>query len=896
MKPDSIIDIRDGQVYKIVKIGQQWWMQENLNIGTMIDGNLDAADNFLIEKYCYDNSDSMCNIYGGLYQWDEALGYDAPDNDITIMRQGICPAGWHLPDSIEWAELAESLGGPEVAGGKMKETGFTHWASPNTAATNESGFTGIPGGYRNSDPLIYGLGNLAYFWSTQEYSDGNKAFGKVLTYNNESLYYTLGDKVHGYSVRCLRDSIRHSYLTVTDTGLETVSHLDFYGDGKSEDLVLINSSGGMTINATSIHTNQTAFKLSRSSSILSPGDSLQLRIVFDPEDKTIYRDTLFIESNDPFMPVIAIPLNGTFPPEISFTDSSNISCFGYSDGSATVTPSFGTPPFKYQWDDPAGTSDSIVSGLDPDILYMVTVTDSLGWTVTDSIILSEPDKLIIHDAITHVSNTGGSDGIIDISITGGTGPYDFLWSNDATSEDLSDVITGEYKLIVSDLNSCVDSNTYRVKEPVSLQFEKQNITCFDADDGRISIDIIGGHQPYTISWSNGESSEVIENLAPGTYIVEVIDDYEVSEKDTIKITEPQELQIQYSYSDTICLGGQNGFINTNPVGGTSPYTYNWSNDSTTRNLSGLPAGNYSVKVTDKQGCVDSLELAIISALPFSDERICIVTIDLLSGDNLIVWEKTPDKGIAYYNIYREGTQIGTKPYDDLSIFRDSVADPEARPYLYYLSVVDTCGNESGLSPYHKPHFLQYVGSTGGVILEWDEYKIENETVDFDSYTIYRGSDSSALAPIVENIPIIINVYTDNDPQALEKRYYYRVAGELTTACYPSGNEKAGTGPYNHSLSNLDDNRIRETFVESILDREGVLVYPNPMSSRTTIQFQNPSSDKYRLAVMDVSGKIVYHQDNIYNDRLELSRGALSPGIYFIELKGNIIYRSKVVIE
>jgi len=90
---DSIIDIRDDQVYKVVKIGQQWWMQENMNIGTRIDGSQNAADNGTIEKYCYSDLVSNCNIYGGLYQWDEMMDYYPSDLGNPGITRGVCPVG-----------------------------------------------------------------------------------------------------------------------------------------------------------------------------------------------------------------------------------------------------------------------------------------------------------------------------------------------------------------------------------------------------------------------------------------------------------------------------------------------------------------------------------------------------------------------------------------------------------------------------------------------------------------------------------------------------------------------------------------------------------------------------------------------------------------------------------
>ncbi|MBI9038907.1 MAG: hypothetical protein JEY97_12305 [Bacteroidales bacterium] len=157
---DPITDPRDGQVYTTVEIGTQCWMAENLNIGEMINGNSNMTNNSVIEKYCYVNDAANCEIYGGLYQWNEMMEYST-----TQGVQGICPSGWHLPTDGEWTILTDFLGGESVAGGKMKETGITHWNAPNTGATNVSGFTALPGGFRDNNGSFNGLAGGTHFWS-----------------------------------------------------------------------------------------------------------------------------------------------------------------------------------------------------------------------------------------------------------------------------------------------------------------------------------------------------------------------------------------------------------------------------------------------------------------------------------------------------------------------------------------------------------------------------------------------------------------------------------------------------------------------------------------------------------------------------------------------------------
>ena len=196
---DPLVDSRDGQSYSTVQIGNQCWMAENLNIGTRIDGNSNQANNGTIEKYCYNNSEAHCDVYGGLYQWNEMMGYNT-----TPGVQGICPDGWHLPTDAQWTALTTYLGGESVAGAKMKEAGTSHWSSPNTGANNSSGFTALPGGFRDAGEAFYYLSYYGLFWSSSEYDASNawyRGLGYIYADVSRSYYY----KSSGFSVRCLKE-------------------------------------------------------------------------------------------------------------------------------------------------------------------------------------------------------------------------------------------------------------------------------------------------------------------------------------------------------------------------------------------------------------------------------------------------------------------------------------------------------------------------------------------------------------------------------------------------------------------------------------------------------------------------------------------------------------------
>ena len=204
-----ITDVRDGKTYNTVLIGDQCWMAENLNIGDRLDGQDNQFDNGDIEKYCYGDDTLNCDTYGGLYQWGEMMQYVTTEG-----VQGICPIGWHIPTDDEWKTLEMQLGMTQAEaddlgwrgtdeGGKLKETGSSHWNFPNTGATNLSGFTALPGGSRGSG-AFYGLVIYGYWWSGTEDS-GPTAWARYLYYNGDEVYRYSDDKTCGYSVRCLKN-------------------------------------------------------------------------------------------------------------------------------------------------------------------------------------------------------------------------------------------------------------------------------------------------------------------------------------------------------------------------------------------------------------------------------------------------------------------------------------------------------------------------------------------------------------------------------------------------------------------------------------------------------------------------------------------------------------------
>jgi uncharacterized protein (TIGR02145 family) len=204
-------DFEKTGIIPSVAIGSQIWSTTNLDVTSYRDGtpipqvtDPSAWANLTTGAWCYYNNNSANGTtYGKLYNWYAVAGIH--DNDPSTPNKFLAPTGWHVPSDAEWAVLIDYLGGESVAGGKMKETGTTHWQSPNTGATNQSGFTGLPGGYRSYDGIFNDVMINGNWWSSSEGSSSNVAWTRYLHYNDTFAGFVTFNKIGGFSVRLVKD-------------------------------------------------------------------------------------------------------------------------------------------------------------------------------------------------------------------------------------------------------------------------------------------------------------------------------------------------------------------------------------------------------------------------------------------------------------------------------------------------------------------------------------------------------------------------------------------------------------------------------------------------------------------------------------------------------------------
>lgn len=284
-------------------------------------------------------------------------------------------------------------------------------------------------------------------------------------------------------------------------------------------------------------------------------------------------------------------------------------CFG-GNGSATAVPNGGTAPFNYVWS--ASSVNNATNSL-PAGNYSITATDVNQCNQTATFTITEPTGMSITETHTNLDCFGDTDGDIQLTVTGGSGPnYTYNWNPNVSTSDLAGLLgAGTYNITVTDQNSCtatVAVTLTQPAQPLTINVQPTNISCFGVQDGTITITSSGGTPNYTYTWNpNVSSSNSATGLGPGNYNITVTDANGCSTVPIVTLSQPnQPLSVTLTHTDLLCNGDNTGTITSTVNGGTVPYTYTWNpNTVTGSSASGLPAGNYALTVTDDNGCTNT---------------------------------------------------------------------------------------------------------------------------------------------------------------------------------------------------------------------------------------------------------------------------------------------------
>lgn len=295
--------------------------------------------------------------------------------------------------------------------------------------------------------------------------------------------------------------------------------------------------------------------------------------------------------------------------------STDVSCNGVCDGTATSAPTGGTTPYTYNWSTVPSQSSQGVNSLCAGT-YIITVTDSNNCIATDSVIVTEPQPIVLNINSTDMSCNGVCDGASGVDVSGGTTPYTYIWSSipggQVTSgqgtDSIFDLCAGDYTVTVTDSNGCSSNTSATVNEPNPIvpNLTTSDLSCNGVCNGTASVAPAGGTTPYTVSWNGGAfaAATSITGLCAGSHTVEIRDANGCTTLLAFDITEPDPLTTSTTGNDVSCFGVCDGEATSNPVGGSGAYTFSWNtvpaqNGATANNLC---AGTYIVTVTDDSLC------------------------------------------------------------------------------------------------------------------------------------------------------------------------------------------------------------------------------------------------------------------------------------------------------
>jgi large repetitive protein len=385
----------------------------------------------------------------------------------------------------------------------------------------------------------------------------------------------------------------------------------------------------------------------------------------------------------------SITLNEPAALQLSATASdyngSNITCNGANDGYINAAASGGSSPYTYTWSGPGGYSSSgaSVSSLGAGA-YHVTVTDLNGCAASDTFMLEEPAALALSANVAHPTCNGSFNGSVDITVAGGTAPYNYQWSSGSTMEDLQVVDAGYYWVTAADANGCGITDTFLLTAPpaIIINLAVIDAACSGVGNGSIDLSAAGGVGPYSFAWSNGMQAEDISGLGAGAYSVSVTDANGCAAQASAVVNNLYQLELSSSVHHNPCYGDSLGHIEVTVMNGTGPYNFQWSNGSNASYAYQLHESTYWVTVTDYFGCSVQDTFKISSPLPLS---VALYSPVFSAGYNLSGFQSQDGSITA-------NASGGTMPYQyqwSTGSNEESISGLPAGSY--YVTVTDTNG-------------------------------------------------------------------------------------------------------------------------------------------------------------------------------------------------------------
>lgn len=564
----------------------------------------------------------------------------------------------------------------------------------------------------------------------------------------------------------------------------------------------------------------------------------------------------------------------------------NILCYGENTGKINISTSGGFGELTYEW---KKNAESEVFSIEQNLenlehgTYYLTITDENSCQKTASYTLTQSPELIANTMITPITCAGDNDGQILASATGGSGIYSaYTWYNSeneiiGVNQHITNLGSGEYHVLVRDSYYCYATAyaTLTQATPHIYETSHSNMTCHGLNNGSITITIDGGAGAgFNFNWQNGVNSNtnIASNLGPGTYSVTITDPSNCTEIIQETILQPNMESIgSFSEYGYVCYGNS---ITLNPG---SFVTYTWSTGQISPTIEVENQGVYFVEVIDDQGCHLGDTITIIVSTVFNNEKINLTNVDE-QGNVKIIWNKTPNQGTEYYNLYKDSGSsynlLTTLNYNSPAIFIDTDVDTDNHYYKYKISCVDSCGAESQMSEHHRTCLLHAVPDGNGASwLDWGAY--EGFFVVY--YFIERGSTPYNLT-VVDSV--LYNQFNWAEMNPNPNGSYYRIKVRRMDGANP------GDGNYySEAYSNIVFcQNITGMVNNAIISPQ---VYPNPFVDVINIEFYQNIPGKVSYSIVNMLGQTVESSDEMEfsNGKNNLSfNTSLENGVYILILK------------
>ncbi|MEM6342801.1 MAG: T9SS type A sorting domain-containing protein [Bacteroidota bacterium] len=518
---------------------------------------------------------------------------------------------------------------------------------------------------------------------------------------------------------------------------------------------------------------------------------------------------------------------------------------------------------------------------------------------------------------TNIDCFGNQNGMIDLTVIGGTPGYNYSWSNGANSQDLNNLSAGTYNVTITDQNGCVRQQSITIVEPPILNASIQgtDVSCNGGSNGIVDLSVSGGTPGYTYSWSNGDTSQDLLNVAAGNYNVSVFDANNCNIPLSQTLTEPSPILVNLSPSATLCFGEASGSINLSVSGGIAGYRFAWNNGDTTQNVSNLSAGVYAVVVTDANNCpiqaVDTVDNAPPIGIALSNTDASCANIDDGSIDLTVAGGTPPyqyswSNGATSEDLLGLGAGLYTFVLTDSNACSrtDSIAVSAPPAPIFSLDGQDVlCAGDSNGSVN-----LSLSGGVAPFSYLWSNGDSSSDLSAVPAGT-YRLSLTDNLGCVFEDslaisepsVLLISNLSSTPDSTGSSGTISLSATGGTPPYSYAWSNAATDSslsglaaGDYAITITDANGCTVNDSVtvmlqssisIEAPLGLQQFGIYPNPASDEVKLQIEWQIAQAARLRLYNLQGQLMWEGSLEASKTQEkiIQMGHLTQGIYLLEL-------------